>query len=501
LAKNFFNCLIITFSQDHERAKFAYIKLVQIIPPTSSRNNPSTFQLTKAPWVAIGGLTLFTLLGLFLGAGGILRYIFPVASLGVGLFLYFRFSIIYIGFTWWLWFLTPLLSRLIDYRSGWDPSRLILVAPYLVTMITTITLVKFLPRTYSRGGLPFILILAAIGYGTVIGLINNPTLAVVRSLLDWFSPIAFAFYFWVNWRDYLRHRDVMQSTFLWGVLIMGTYGVIQYLIAPEWDRFWLNESGMFTSAGSPEPLGIRVWSTMHSPGPFAIVMQAGLLLLFTHKKPLRIPAAIVGTLTFLLTLVRSAWGGWMISMLFFIPSLKTKLQLRIISTMLILGLCVLPLATVEPFASKVGDRIQTLINIRQDNSFRARQTIYQENLQASLSQFQGTGLGYTWSFDTSKKGLSVTVIDSGILDLFSTLGWVGAIPYLGGLVLMVTGLFKYSKKNLDSFLAASKALTLSYLFMLIISSGMISVSGLLLWSLLGLNVAGNKFYCKNLGES
>lgn len=468
---------------------------------TSSENfSTKSFSLIPKPvaaWMAIAGFALFTLLGILLGAGSILRFIFPVASLGVGLFLYFRYSIIYIGFTWWLWFLTPLVSRLIDYRSGWDPSRLILVAPYLVTMITTITLVKFLPRTYSRGGLPFIMVLAAIAYGTVIGLVNNEVSAVARSFLDWYSPISFAFHLWVNWRDYPRHREVIQSTFLWGVLIMGAYGVIQYLVAPEWDRFWLNESGMFTSAGSPEPLGIRVWSTMHSPGPFSVVMQAGLLLLFTSKNPLRIPAAILGTLTFLLTLARSAWGGWMLSMLFFIPSLKTKLQLRIIATMLVLALCVVPMVTVEPFASKVGDRIQTLIDIRQDDSYRARQNIYEEDLQASLSQFQGTGLGYTWSFDKSKKGLSVTVIDSGVLDLFSTLGWVGAIPYLGGLILMIANIFKFSKLNFDSFLPASKALTLSYLVMLIFGSGMISVSGLLFWGLIGLNTAGNKFYLQD----
>ncbi|AFZ34373.1 hypothetical protein Sta7437_0782 [Stanieria cyanosphaera PCC 7437] len=469
------------------------MKISTVVP----KNIPFSFQIAKPVRIAIGGLTLFTILGILLGAGNILRLIFPVASLCVGLFLYFQYPIIYIGFTWWLWFLTPLISRLIDYRSGWDPSRLILVAPYLVTMITTITLFKYLPRTYSRGGLPFILVLAAIGYGTLIGLVNNQVFAVARSFLDWFSPIVFAFHLWINWRDYLRHREIIQSTFLWGVLIMGAYGVIQYLIAPEWDRFWLNESGMFTSSGSPEPLGIRVWSTMHSPGPFAVVMQAGLILLFTHKKPLRIPAAIVGILTFLLTLVRSAWGGSILAMLLFIPSLKSKLQLQIISTILILGLCVLPLATVEPFASKISDRVQTLTNIKKDNSFRARQNRYEENLQASLSQFQGTGLGHTWSFNESKNGLSVTVIDSGVLDLFSTLGWVGAIPYLGGLILMIANLFKFSQLNFDSFLSASKALILSYLIMLIISSGMISVSGLLLWGFIGLNMAGNKFYLKN----
>jgi hypothetical protein len=466
---------------------------VQRISPTSSRNpnTPSSFQTAKPSWVAIGGLTLFTFLGVLLGAGSILRFIFPLASLGVGLFLYFQYSIVYIGFTWWIWFLTPLVSRLLDYRSGWDPSRLILVAPYLVTMITTITLVKHLPKNYNRDGFPFLLAIVGIAYGSCIGLINNQFFAVARSFLDWFSPIAFSFHLWVNWREYPRYREVIQSTFLWGVLVMGAYGVIQYLFAPEWDRFWLNESGMLTSSGTPEPLGIRVWSTMHSPGPFAVVMLAGLLLLFTHKKPLRIPAAILGALAFLLSLVRSSWVGWMLAMLMFIPSLKTKLQLRIISTALILSLCIFPLATIEPFASKIVARVQTLTDIQNDGSFRSRKSRLDRDFQFAISKFQGRGLGHVWSFD--QDGFKATVIDSGILDLFYTLGWVGAIPYLCGLILIIANVLQAYKISSDPFINAMRSLGLSYCSLVIIGSVFLSVSGLLLWSCLIMTLAGARY--------
>ena len=450
----------------------------------------------KPAWAAMGGLAIFTVLGILLGAGSLVRFIFPLASLAIGLFLYSQYSILYIGFTWWLWFLTPLISRIIDLQSGWDPSRLILVAPFLVTLISTITLVKYLPKNFNQDGLPFLLVLAAIGYGAVIGLINNQPVGVARSILDWFTPLPFAFHLWINWREYPQYKKVIQDTFLWGVLIMGIYGIIQYFIAPEWDRYWLIQSGMFSSSGSAEALEMRIWSTMHSPGPFATTMRAGLLLLFTHKNPVRLPAAIAGALSLLVSLVRASWGGFILAMIIFIPSLKSKIQLRIISTMLILGLCIIPLTMVEPFASRIGDRVLTFTQIQEDNSFKARQENYEENLMAALSTFQGRGLGNTWSFSSGDEGLSATVIDSGILDLFSTLGWVGATFYLSGLILSITRLIKSARINHDIFLSALRAFIIATCAAIVISTVMISVSGILLWCFIGISLAGNKFHLR-----
>ncbi|NET73026.1 MAG: O-antigen ligase domain-containing protein, partial [Sphaerospermopsis sp. SIO1G2] len=87
-------------------------------------------------WSIILGFILLTITCYFGGAASLLRIIFPATSLLVGIFLYLRHPILYIGFTWWIWFLTPLIARLVDYRIGWDPTRQILLAPYLVVFIT-----------------------------------------------------------------------------------------------------------------------------------------------------------------------------------------------------------------------------------------------------------------------------------------------------------------------------------------------------------------------------
>ena len=219
--------------------------------------------------MAILGLVLFSAASILVGAGGILRFVFPLLSFAVGVFLYLRYPILYIGFTYWLWILTPFVARLIDYRNGFDPLRLVIVTPYLVTLITLATFLRYFPSYFRQGGLPFVLAFAAVFYSFLIGLINNSPIAVARSLLDHLTPILFGFYFFVNWRNYPQYRECILRTFLWGVLMTGIYGVYQYLVAPEWDRLWLINSGdLVISMGKPEPLMIRVWSTMNSPGTF-----------------------------------------------------------------------------------------------------------------------------------------------------------------------------------------------------------------------------------------
>lgn len=449
--------------------------------------------LHQAPaWTAILGLTLFTALCVMVGGASILRLGFPVGSFAVGVFLYFRYPILYTGFTWWLWFLTPLLARLVDYRSGWDPQRLILLSPYLVTLVTLVTFLRHLPASYHRGGLPFILACTGVFYGFLVGLIKNTPFAATRSLLDWLTPILFGFHLFMNWRDYPEYRQNIQRTFLWGVLVTGIYGVIQFLVAPPWDRLWLIESKL-SSIGSPEPLGIRVWSTMHAPGPFAVFMMAGLLLLFSCQNPLRIPIAGVGYLAFLLSLVRSAWGGWLVGLLTLVFSLKARLQMRLIISVFVAILCVIPLTTIEPFSEAINSRLQTFSNLKNDSSLNDRSELYDRDLVLALSNGLGNGLGAIW-FVNNKGAPEKVVIDSGIIDTFFTLGWFGAVPYLSGLVLIGFSLVQYSECRFDSFMSVARAISVSNGAQLIFASMHIGLSGLIFWGFLGICMAAHKYY-------
>ncbi|BAY76976.1 hypothetical protein NIES25_34340 [Nostoc linckia NIES-25] len=466
----------------------------QILYNSFSQENYSPEERSPQGWIAIAGFLLLTVVCYFAGATAALRLIYPVTALLVAVFLYLRHPILYIGFTWWICFLTPLATRLVDYRVGWDPTRQMLIAPYLVVFVTIATFLRRFKSAYYQGGLPFILAFIGVFYGFLVGLIYNAPVPVARGLLDWLGPIIFAFHLYINWRDYPTYRQNFQRTFLWCVLILGAYGVYQFVVAPEWDRYWLIQSKLFMSAGNPVPFGMRVWSTLHSVGPFGSVMQAGLLLLFTSSGSLIFPASAVGYLSFLLTQARTNWGGWLLGIIMIVGSVKTRIQMRLITIIVVMAICVVPLTTIEPISKVVSARLETFSNLEEDNSFRDRSQSYDKNLSLALSNALGNGLGNIWKVNEKTGQIEVIVIDSGILDMFFTLGWFGASFYMGGLILLIISVSKYGEGRFDSFISAARAIGISSATQLVIGSGMLSVAGMILWGFLAMAMAGHKYY-------
>lgn len=466
----------------------------QILFNSFLQTNYSPEKRSAQAWIVIAGFILLTATCYFGGAASLLRLVFPASSLLVAVFLYLRHPILYIGFTWWIWFLTPFLTRLVDYRIGWDPTRQMLLAPYLVVFVTITTFIKYLPGAVRQGGLPFVLGFIGVIYGFLVGLIFNQPVPVIRGLLDWLSPILFAFHLFINWRDYPSYRQHIQRVFVWCVLITGAYGIYQFVVAPEWDKLWLIESKMFTSSGNPEPFGMRVWSTLHSTGPFGSVMQAGLLLLFTSSGPLIFPASAVGYLSFLLSQVRTNWGGWILGIIIILGSVNARIKMRLIMIILVMAMCVVPLLNIEPISEVVTTRLESFSNLEKDTSFLERSKSYDRNLNLALSTALGNGLGNIWKVNEKTGQIEVIVIDSGILDMFFTLGWFGAIPYLGGLLLMLFSVSNYTEGKLDSFVSAARAIGISSCAQLIIYSGMLSVSGMIMWGFLAMAMAAHKYY-------
>lgn len=453
---------------------------MQTSPP--SPNSPSTIA-----WSAIGGLVLFTALCLLAGAAEILRLAYPAGAFAVGVLLYQRQPILYIGFAWWIAFLTPFVRRLIDLQSGWVEPSPVLLAPFLVMMVSGLTFVRYLPKSYQRGGLPFILSALGITYGLLVGLIKNSPTAVVVPFLNWFAPLLFGFYLYANWRIYPLCRQNLQRVFLWGVLITGAYGIWQYLTAPEWDRFWLTNTGAL-AFGIPEPLGMRVFSTMNSPGPFAMVMMAGLLLLFAHQNPLRFVAAGTGYLAFLLSLVRSAWLGWVVGILTFLPSLKPRFQMQLIVTVLVISICVLPLANLEPFSEVIGPRVESFFNTKEDVSLNERLEGYDDTLIQALVEIPGNGFGFVIEHDVLGSN------DSGILTLLFTLGWFGTIPYLGGILLLLFSMFQNPQARLDPFVSAARSISVGAFAQIGLGNPTLALSGMVFWTFVGVAIASQQYY-------
>jgi hypothetical protein len=435
--------------------------------------------LLEPAWLTILGLIFLSGLFLAVGAGKVLTIVFPIAALLVALFLYHRSPVLYVGFSFWLWFLTPLVRRLADFRGVFTDPSPILLAPNLVSLVAILTLVRYLPRSIYCVGGPFILVVASVLYGIFVGCISNPGPRLLTESLIWSAPIVFGFHLYASWRDYPVYRQNFQRVFVWATLFMGAYGIFQYFFAPEWDMSWLKNMDL-VSAGKPEPQSFRIWSSMNSPEPFSAMMASTLILLLTVNSPLVIPASVVGYVSLLLTLARSSWLGWLVGLISLAGSLRPKFQIRLLATVLVMSLCVVPIATMEPFNQMIGDRIATFSNLEDDQSSQSRQSSYSALLREASLNVVGHGIGGPR-------------YDSAVLSFLLDLGWIGTAMYMIGMLLLTLKIFQYKESNSDMFLPALKAILLSTYIKFPLNTPMIGASGIILWSALGLGLAAIKY--------
>jgi hypothetical protein len=456
----------------------------QVVPSQS----PSNLQA----WVAIAVLIIGTSLCLVAKAGVALRFGYPLMSFLIGIFLYRNQAPYYIGFSWWLWILTPFISRLSDHLTSWDPQRAIMVAPFLVSGISVTTLFRYVMNSNEKVNLPFRLILVGLLYATLVGYVVTSPISVLRSLMEWIVPIGFGYHLFWNWKLYPQYCNTLRTTFLWGVLITGCYGVFQFIIAPEWDCKWLIQTEII-SMGRPEPFGIRVWSTMNSSASFASFMMSGLLLLLSSNNPVQIPATVVGYLSFLLSLARTAWGGLLIGIILMTSSMKLELQVRLVLLLLVVGLCVVPLSSMEPFSEVIGTRLESIKDVENDSSFNARSGDLGGYFYNAVSNPLGRGFGNSW-VRQSDGSLAQQITDNGLVDMLSTLGWLGTVPYLMGLLMLTALVFQAKAVRNDTFMSAARGISISFVIQIVSTNSLIGLGGMFMWGFLGIVLSGERYH-------
>lgn len=444
-------------------------------------------KLIKQSWMLIQGWACLIILLLLVGGGSLLVPIFPLSTLLLGIYLYLKVPHLYVGFVWFICFVCPLIRRIIDQQSGYvTPGRWGLTA-MLVACISCITLFRNLPKINRYGGFPFLLSFIAIAYSFSIGVaLDKLDSAYVVGLLEWLGPVAFSFHLFLNWREYPINQRVIKAIFVYGVLIMGVYGIFQFCTAPAWDRFYLGNIEV-ASFGKPYPFQIRVFSTQSSPQGFASVMMAGLLLMFGSQSNLKFVNFGVGYLSFLLSSARSAWLGWIAGIMIFFPFIKAKYQMQFIATFLVLIALLTPLTQIEPFSETIEQRFESFSNVEDDTSLNERTEGYGEALSLAFSEILGRGLG------DPGPSTSLGSADSGILPIMFSFGWFGAVPYMGGLLLLMFQLLQNTSGGQDLFASASRAIFIGMFSQIPLNNIYPDIFGMVMWGFLGIGLAANKY--------
>jgi hypothetical protein len=310
-------------------------------------------------------------------------------------------------------------------------------------------------------------------------------------LLQWIVPIAFGFHLATDPSRYPTYRATTHRVFTWAAFGLGLYGVWQFISLPEWDSYWMVNTDM-GSIGRPFPFEVRVFSTVNSPTPFAMVMLAGLLMLLESAAVVHVAIGLPAYLAFLLSLVRTAWGGWLIGVGTYAKYLGPRARFRIFAMIGLLALGV-GLLTTLPVGGRIERRFQTFTNLAEDRSLAARDASFGDILGLIRDEPFGRGLGATGSAKRLAVGGTAT-FDNGLLNVFFSLGWAGGLLYLGGTLVLLGGVLRSFEPRNDPIPKVARAVGCATLAALASLNTLVGVSGVIFWGFVGLSISARAWY-------
>lgn len=443
--------------------------------------HPARLSLDALAYAALAATALSGAAAFVGPVAGFVGLLYPALALAAAALLLWRKPALYVGFMWWVWFLTPEVRRLVDYRVGYTETSLVMLAPFLVTgaaLVAVLLNLRELPRPYRT---PLAFVAFALLYAFVIGVLNNGLVTATFDLLNWGVPVVGGSYLLAYGRHVNDFRRVTQQAFMWGLLVMGGYGVIQFFLLPPWDGYWMDNAAI-VSIGFSRPQEVRVFSTLNSAGPFATVVMAGLLLAFSGGSAARVPGAAVGFAAFALSAVRSAWGGWVVGLVVVAASLPLRQRVRLLGTLLLLVLVSLPALSFGPVGELVSRRLQTVTDLQNDVSFNERVALYADITTFTAGNPLGQGLGSTGVASGIRSNeAQFQNLDSGIIAVVYVFGILGTLYYVGGALALFGAALKTGLRSRDVTDAVYIGVTVAALSQLPLGNVWAGVPGMVLW--------------------
>lgn len=419
----------------------------------------------------------------------------PMATL-VAIYLYRKHPTLYLGFSWWVWVLVCFARRLIEIKSGFIVASPILLAPYLVSLPMAITVLFHAPKLLRRPLIPFALVIASLCYAYIVGIVSTGFPAATYGLLVWITPILLGFHIAVQSDIYPAVRTVMRRAIVSSVLFMGVYGVFQFVHPLAWDLFWMYAAKMYV-IGIPQPMMFRVFSTMNSPAPFAVVMMASLLVVLSQKSFVSWLALGAGATSLLLTTVRTSWLAWGIGFLIYAWFVPWRSISRIVVPLVGLGAIVGAVVAFTPLGETVITRFHTFGTLNDDVSLHERMNFFNEISNRVMDTPLGVGMGGTGAASLMSQGTAVLSFDSGLLDIVFSLGWFGALVFVVGLLGLVKFALTTRQVRGDYFDLALRAGALATLSILPSFNSLGGADGIVFWGFLGLSIA-RQFWVEDL---
>jgi hypothetical protein len=458
--------------------------------PSDPRRRMNTTTIAVALFI---GATAVMLTGL---GGRAANIAFLGGAVLTGAVLISRSPATYSSFCLWVWFVSPFVRRVFDYRHGWNATNPVLLAPPLVAALSILTIARNARELRGRLFAPYLLILGGLAYGYSVGMINAGFIPASYALLTWLAPLMFGVHLALSWRHYAELSAQMRRTFAIALPVLAAYGVYQFVRIPAWDAAWMISADL-KSIGSPLPFLVRVFGTLNTPGPYAGFLAAGILMLLGGKGFIRYPGVAVALVALLLTRTRAVWVAFLIGLVVQQLSQPVIRLPRRLATLMVISILALPLTAIPSFRKTIVSRMSTLTSIGSDNSFIKRVEFSKENAGAIVQTALGNGLGTTGgAIKLTRVQVGVRSLDNGFLELFYLFGWPGGTMFLLGVAALLYQSLRFPEARRDPFASAVRATAIALVSILPIGEVFTGSTGTLLWSMMGLGIAAHAYHLR-----
>jgi putative inorganic carbon (HCO3(-)) transporter len=391
-----------------------------------------------------------------------------------------------------VWAVSPEIRRLADWIEGvYHPVSLLSLAPLISSAAVIIPAIFYIHRMDRPISKVILYFAIALAYGSMIGLMKNG-ISTVYDLANYLIPMLLIPYCTVA-KFRMKDMDLMLRSFSNIAVLVAIYGLIQYMLVPPWDAFWMQHVEM-NSIGVPLPLQIRVFSTLNSPGPTAQFFAFSLVPMIFIRKwrgALNWIGVVLVIICLLTTLVRSAWLILIVMILSFVLTSASSMKWRLLFQLAALGGVLYLVVPHLPGAEVLVMRMQTLSDIQGDHSYNERLDLFHTMVPMVLHSPLGSGigsLGQATKLENDGALGQFGVLDNGFIAIFFTFGIVGGILYFSALWLLAKTIIKrliedkvwnlYTRLSLSAFAGAIASLTTD--------NGFPGLRGFLIWFLVGL---------------
>ncbi|KRE51275.1 O-antigen ligase family protein [Paenibacillus sp. Soil522] len=431
----------------------------------------------------------------------------PVQTFGISLLLLSILPALLLGICashWQLpyvtavWAFMPEVRRVYDWLLGsYSQIPLLSIAPLLATLTLAVPLLRR-ERTQQLPKLvriALIIFLAACAYALAVGVKTNVT-AAMFDLAGYTVPLLVVPYALLSGAGE-RERNVWIRAYATIASIVAVYGIAQYLLAPAWDVFWMQHVEM-NSIGQPEPLHIRVFATLNSPGP-AGGFLAGALVPMLLEKRWRGAFGWIGTaavaLCLALTMVRASWIVCAAAVFFYAATDAPGKRWRTLTRLGVCAVMLLGIVSVMPGGDALLGRFQSLGSPSEDQSFNDRVAFTLTLVPYMAAHPFGSGLGSVGigtKLDNDGSLGAFGDFDNGFGALAVTFGPLFFLAFAGSVWLLgraaLNRLRAIGAEDRGARLA--RAALLGAGIQLFFSNAYVGLNGYLLWLSVGAGLAG-----------